>query len=359
MSERSAAHVGSGLVMTVHGPIAAAEMGVTLMHEHLNNDCSCWWNPPTDPARAYLVDHPLTPDIYSELLQDPFVNRRNLGVDEPEVVIKELGYFTAQGGRTVVDPTCRGIGRNPQVLRQISQGAQTQIIMGSGYYLGTSLPEEFHALNADQIADQIVLEATQGVDGTDAKVGLIGEIGVGSAFTADEEKSLRGAAQAQARTGLPLMVHLPAWFRLAHKVLDICEAEGADLNHTVLCHMNPSWMDKSYQHDLAARGAFIEYDMIGNLFYYADQEVDCPPDADCARAIQGLIEAGYGRQVLLSHDVFLKCMLREYGGNGYGFVQSHFLPRLKRLGIDAAFVDSMLTVNPRRVFDAAFAAQTK
>lgn len=357
MSELSEAHVNSGLVMTVNGPVPSSQLGVTLMHEHLNNDCSCWWNPPADPAREYLVDHAITPDIYSELLQDPFVNRANLGVDEPEVVAKELGYFTRQGGRTVVDPTCRGIGRNPEILRLIARDADVNIVMGAGYYLGTSLPDYFHGLSVEDIANQIVEEATIGTDGTDAKIGLIGEIGVGSEFTPEEEKSLRGAAQAQARTGLPLMVHLPAWFRLAHKVLDICEAEGADLRHTVLCHMNPSWADRTYQHELAARGAFIEYDMIGNLFYYADQDVDCPADADCARAIQGLIEAGYSRQILLSHDVFLKCMLRHYGGNGYGFVNAHFLPRLKRLGLDPALVDSLMVVNPRRVFDARFAAQ--
>lgn len=359
MSELSQAHVGSGLVMTVDGPVPTEQMGITLMHEHLNNDCSCWWNPPEDPARAYLVDHPITPEIYSELLQDPFVNRPNLGVNEPELVARELGYFTAQGGRTVVDPTCRGIGRDPRVLRRIARNSGTRIVMGAGYYLGTSLPGYFHDLSVEDIADQIVDEALNGTDGTDARIGLIGEIGVGADFTADEERSLRGAAQAQVRTGLPLMVHLPAWFRLAHKVLDIVAAEGADLNHTVLCHMNPSWMDRTYQHELAARGAFIEYDMIGNLFYYADQDADCPADADCARAIQGLIEAGHGHKVLLSHDVFLKVMLRHYGGNGYGFVNAHFLPRLKRLGIDPVVVDRLMVDNPRRVFDARFAANNQ
>lgn len=358
MSELSQAHVGSGLVMTVNGPVPSADLGITLMHEHLTNDCSCWWNPPQDPDRQYLADHPITPDILSELMQDPFVNRQNLGLQGiPGIVIEDLAQFTRQGGRSIVEPTCRGIGRDPATLRRISAEAGVQIVMGAGYYLGTSLPDYFHDLSVEDIADQIVAEATVGTDGTDAKIGLIGEIGVGSDFTAAEERSLRGAAQAQARTRLPLMVHLPGWFRLAHRVLDICQAEGADLNHTVLCHMNPSWMDRTYQHELASRGAFIEYDMIGNLFYYADQDADCPPDADCAHAIAGLVEAGYARQILLSHDVFLKSMLRHYGGNGYGFVQAHFLPRLKRLGLDPALVDSLMTVNPRRVFDAAFAAE--
>jgi phosphotriesterase-related protein len=359
MSELSQAHVGSGLVMTVNGPLPSADLGVTLMHEHLTNDCACWWNPPKEPARQYLADHPITPDILSELMQDPFVNRRNLGMTGiADIVAGDLGYFTRLGGRTVVEPTCRGIGRDPVALRKIAAQAGVQVVMGSGYYLGTSLPDYFAGLSVGDIADQIVAEATMGTDGTDAKIGLIGEIGVGSEFMPEEERSLRGAAQAQVRTGLPLMVHLPAWFRLAHRVLDICAEEGADLRHTVLCHMNPSWMDATYQQELAARGAFIEYDMIGNLFYYADQAVDCPPDADCALAIKGLVEAGYGRQILLSQDVFLKCMLRHYGGNGYGFVIEHFLPRLKRLGLDPALVDSFMTVNPRRVFDAAFAAAT-
>ena len=86
--------------------------------------------------------------------------------------------------------------------------------MGAGYYLQSSHPPGVKAMSAEAIADEIVAEALDGVDGSGIRIGLIGEIGVSSDFTADEEKSLRGAAQAQRRTGLPLMVHLPGWFRL-------------------------------------------------------------------------------------------------------------------------------------------------
>ena len=58
------------------------------------------------------------------------------------------------------------------------------------------------------------------------RIGLIGEIGVSADFTPEEEKSLRGAARAQRRTGLPLMVHLPGWFRHGLRVLDIVERGG-------------------------------------------------------------------------------------------------------------------------------------
>jgi phosphotriesterase-related protein len=208
-------------------------------------------------------------------------------------------------------------------------------------------------MTAEQIADEIVREATQGVDGSDVKIGLIGEIGVSSDFTAGEEKSLRGAAQAQVRTGLPLMVHLPGWFRLGHRVLDVVAEEGGDLRHTVLCHMNPSHDDQPYQQELAARGAFIEYDMIGMDFFYADQQVQCPSDEEAARAIVKLVEAGYTDRILLSHDVFLKMMLTRYGGNGYAYIPRHFLPRLRRHGLSEPILNRMMRDNPRSVFHAA------
>lgn len=350
--ERSKAHVGSGLVMTVGGAIPAERLGVTLMHEHILNDCRCWWNEPKEPERRYLAEQPVSIEILSELRQDPFVNKHNIALDDEALAIEELARFAGAGGSTVVDPTCRGIGRNPLALQRIGTATGQQIVMGAGYYLQSSHPPEVAELSADGIADQIVHEALEGVDGTGVKIGLIGEIGVSSDFTHDEEKSLRGAARAQARTGLPLMVHLPGWFRLGHRVLDIAAEEGADLRHTVLCHMNPSHDDFAYQSELAERGAFIEFDMIGMDYFYADQQVQCPSDEEVARAIARLIEAGHLGRVLLSHDVFLKMMLTRYGGNGYAFVLRHFLPRLERHGVARAALDTLMRGNPLSVFHA-------
>lgn len=342
----------SGKVMTVDGPIPASALGVTLIHEHLQNDCSCWWNPPQEPERQYLAEGPVRIEILSELSQDPFVNKHNITLDNLDLCIEEVKPFVALGGRSIVDPTCRGIGRDPIKLRRISDETGVQIVMGAGYYLETSMPEEVAELRIDDIADQIVTEALTGVDGTAARIGLIGEIGVSSDFTALEQRSLRGAARAQVRTGLPLMVHLPAWFRLGHKILDIVEEEGSDPTHTVLCHMNPSHMDTEYQTSLAARGAFIEFDMIGMSYYYADQQVQCPSDEETACAILGLADKGHLSRLLLSHDVFLKMMLTRYGGNGYSFVNRHFLPRLRRHGMNEADLETLMVTNPRRVFDA-------
>lgn len=351
-SELSEGHIRSGKIMTVRGPIAADQLGVTLMHEHVLNDCRCWWHAPRTPERQYLAEGFVCMEILGELRQDPFVNRHNITLDDEPLAILELKDFAAAGGHTIVEPTCQGIGRNPLALRRISEATGLNIVMGAGYYLASSHPEKVTGLTVRAIADEIVHEALHGVDGTDVRIGLIGEIGVSADFTAAEEKSLRGAAQAQVRTGLPLMVHLPGWLRLGHRVLDIVADEGADLNHTVLCHMNPSHADIAYQSELADRRAFIEYDMIGMDFFYADQQVQCPSDEDAARSIVTLVEGGYLDRILLSHDVFLKMMLTRYGGNGYAYILKHFLPRLKRHGLDDATLQTLMRNNPRSVFQA-------
>ncbi len=352
MSDLSECHVRSGRVMTVLGPVAADALGPTLMHEHILNDVRCWWNRPAEPDRQYLAGGKVTPDILGELRMDPFVNLDNCALDDEATAIDELRPLAALGGRTVVDPTCRGIGRDPEALQRIARATGLNIVMGAGYYLHTSHPPELAHLSADAVADEIVAEALQGVGGTGVRIGLIGEIGVSSDFTPAEEKSLRGAAKAQARTQLPLMVHLPGWFRLAHRVLDIVEQEGGDPAQTVLCHMNPSGADQAYQMELAERGAFLEYDMIGMDFWYADQQVQSPSDEENAAAIRRLIDAGFLAKILLSQDVFLKMMLSRYGGFGYTYVQRHFLPRLQRHGVTAAQCQTMMVANPRAVFAA-------
>ncbi|GIR32327.1 MAG: hypothetical protein CM15mP45_16230 [Deltaproteobacteria bacterium] len=48
--------------------------------------------------------------------------------------------------------------------------------------------------------------------------------------------------------------------------------------------MNPSFNDLDYQKELADKGVYIEYDMIGMDYYYADQSAQCPYDTENANA---------------------------------------------------------------------------
>ena len=122
-------------VMTVTGSIPASALGNTLMHEHILNDCSCWWNKPLQAERDYLANAEVNIEILSELRQDPFVCKHNLALNDESLAVHELGAFRSSGGDTVVDPTCRGIARNPEALVRIARSTGLNIIMGSGYYL--------------------------------------------------------------------------------------------------------------------------------------------------------------------------------------------------------------------------------
>lgn len=335
-------------VMTVLGPVPLNKLGVTLMHEHILNDCSCWWRGHEPGFESPIRDAPITPDILSQLRNDPFANRHNCALDDETLAVTELMLFVAEGGATVVDPTCKGIGRNPQALTRIACETGLNIVMGAGYYLHSSHPGYLAGMSERNITEELISEAANGIGPDATRIGIIGEIGISSDFTEAERKVLLASAIAAVETGLPLMIHLPAWFRLAHEVLDLVAQCGQPLDRVILCHMNPSGKDVTYQHGLADRGAYLEYDMLGMDFWYADQAVQCPSDEDSAAAIVGLCGAGYGQQILLSQDVFIKMMLCAYGGNGYAHVQRHFLPRLLRQGLTKTDLAMLMIDNPRR-----------
>ncbi|WP_152048690.1 phosphotriesterase family protein [Aureimonas psammosilenae] len=345
--------VRSGHVMTVTGPLPVAEMGVTLMHEHILIDGSKAWRCPCHPPDPVLNEGPVRIEIIGELRMNPYMNRDNVSLTDSDLALSELKLFQALGGHTVVDPTNFGIGRDPEKLARISRMGNLKIVMGSGFYLEFSHPEWLKRMDVDEVADLIVKDVGGAAEKPAIMAGIIGEVGVSKDFTPEERKSLRASARASARTGVPLSIHLPGWERLAHEVLDVVEAEGADLRHTVLCHMNPSHADLPYQTSLARRGAFLEYDMIGMDYYYADQDAQSPSDEENARAIRSLVDAGFADRVLLSQDVFLKMMLTRFGGFGYAHVLKHFVPRLKRHGVADTVIDAIMVDNPRAVFSAA------
>lgn len=335
-------------VETVLGPVSPEALGVTLSHEHLLLDARPSWREPGDERKRKLAYTPVTPDILHALRQDPYLNLDNCSLGDEGLAIKEVARFAELGGATVVDATCLGIGRDPRALQRIARATGLNIIMGTGFYLERTHPPVVRDASPAQLTELMISDLTAGESGI--KAGYIGEIGVSAAFTPAEEKVLRAAARAQAATGVALSVHLPGWKRYGHRILDVIAEEGAQLDRTILDHMNPSWRDVGYQTSLADRGAYLEYDMIGMDYYFAGEHAQSPSDDENARAITKLLKLGYQEQILLSHDVFLKMMLVHYGGNGYGYISEHFVPRLERGGVTPDLIRTMLVTNPARVF---------
>ena len=346
--------IKSGQVMTVLGPVPVDKLGITLMHEHLLADSSRVWIPPEEPKLREFAFKPVSANIRADLLLAPHANLDNHVMDDIETAVEEVAKFREHGGSTVVECTTEGIGRDPRGLANISRRTGLNIVMGTGFYTDETHPPRLRKMNASDIADEIVLDLLDGVPGTGVRAGVIGEIGMDWDFSEAEQKSLRGAAMASARTGVPIIIHLEGWHRWGHQSLDIVEEEGASLEHTVVSHMVASIDDWEYQTSLANRGAFLGYDMIG-------QDVDwganlhhgeCPSDREVAEALKRLIDAGYLHRIALSQDTGGKIMLTRYGGKGYAFILRHFVDRLKKIGVTEEQIETLLVKNPRAIFSA-------
>lgn len=338
-------------VMTVLGPVDSSELGVTMTHEHILNDVTSWahrtsslgWDPDD------LADRPVTEDILWDLKHDPFANLDNCRLDDVQVGIEEVQRFADLGGRTILEATGLGLGRDLAGLAEVSRATGVHIVAGTGYYLDAAQPSDVRGLAAEEIAAIILADIAEGEVGV--RPGFIGEIGVGAEFTTAERASLAGACAAQLEVGLPMQIHLPAWFRLGEEVLDFVEAHGVDPARVVLCHMGPSGADLAYQERLLRRGAYVQYDMLGMDVFYADQGVQCPSDEQNAGWLARLVDRGHSARLLLSQDVFLKSLLRRHGGPGYGHVLQYFVPRLHAAGLDPATVGQLMVANPRALFD--------
>jgi len=340
----------SGIVQTVTGAIPTEALGVTLTHEHVISDASPFFDP---TSASGLGDAKVDITNLARLRHDPFGCKDNLRVTDQEVAIEELSRFAAAGGRTIIDATPIGLGRDVVALRRISEETGVNIVAGAGYYVNDVRPPDFAALTVDDITKVILRDLKDGVPGTSIQSGVIGEIGItnGTAeISGEEEKLLRAAARAQARAHVPLLIHLTD--PLGHEVLDVVEEEGGSVSATVLCHRQTRH-DRVYYAELADRGVRLGYDTFGIDWYFARMNVQSPSDDIQTRMVAEMIEAGYARHLLLSSDVFVKMQLVRFGGPGYHHVIDNIIPRLRRLGVGDDVLDMLMVANARTLFENA------
>lgn len=344
--------------MTVLGPVDGDALGVVSTHEHLLIDMRCYWSPPAQASRRHLAEGPMTIEVLGVLRRDPLLVRENVMLDDIDLAIAEVAVFGELGGGTLVDVTLPDIGRDPLALQAAARRTGVNIVMGCGHYLHLAHPPELAAESVESIADRIVAEITDGVGDTGVRPGVIGELGTVAPLHPDEEKVLRAAARAQARTGLAITLHLDPPARTGLELLAILESEGADPSRVVMGHLDATIDDSlEYHQELAARGCFIQYDSCGSESYWpglgGGRSFWLPSDRTRALAVAQLFEAGFGDRVVLSHDVCKKMDLQRYGGFGYGHILRSFVKNLRDVGLGDAELRQVLVDNPRRMLCTA------
>jgi predicted metal-dependent phosphotriesterase family hydrolase len=305
-------------VMTVRGPVDPASIGFTLPHEH--TQVALW-------QVAGRWD-------YWELTRD-----------EP-LILEELRLFREAGGTALADLTLPGIGRDPAWLVRIARASGLHVVMGGGWYRGPYYPPEalIDRRSTDALAEELVGEATTGVGDTGVRIGILGEIGTDKPWVAPvEERVFRAVARASRRTGLAISTHA-AQSGVGAAQLTILEEEGADPGRIVIGHSD-SYPHLDHYLDLIGRGASIEFDFLGMSFEPTEKH----GEGRTVELLLELLHRGHGDRILLSQDVCHNSQLRRYEGNGYTYLQTTFLPRLRGAGVSDAEIDRMTIENPRRI----------
>lgn len=337
-------------IMTVCGPIPPDKLGITLVHEHLLDDLSCWFREP-EPSKIWIADHPVTMEVLGELRRDCFVSRDNLKLCDIDVAIEELMTFKKMGGGSLVEVTLPGLGRDPQALKKISESTRVNIVCGTGWYIEASHPPYVREKSIEDLTAIIIKELTEGINDTGVKAGVIGELGTSEPLTDNERKVLQAGARAQKETGVPLTFHPYPWGKEANTYLDVIEREEADMSKVYVSHMDFTG-DLEYVISILERGLTVNYDAFGADGWTVDSlypGAGGQSDSSRVAALVELIRLGYEKQLMLSHDVCMKMQLKRYGGYGYAHIQEHIVPALKFRGVTESQINGMLMENPRRI----------
>ena len=269
----------------------------------------------------------------------------NYILSDVNLAIKEALEFKNNGGSTVVDVTNRGLKRDPEALLKLSEATGLNIIMGSSWYQKMFHPRDMDDKSVENLTDEIVEDITVGVNGTDIKSGIIGEVGVnGGPITRNEEKCIISAAIGSKLTGAPITIHSGGVGEEKHHTLDLIEKEGVSLNRVIMGHSD--WLADHYEFalELIDRNVFLEFDLIGR-----ESALEISPTAKDIQIVTKLVQDGHEDKILLSQDVCFKSNLKHYGGFGYSFVLEKFIPHLHSLGISNSSTDKMLIDNPKKV----------
>jgi phosphotriesterase-related protein len=259
--------------------------------------------------------------------------------DDIALMTDEVRACAADGVSCIVDTGTDGLGRKIDALRTIASRSGMLIVACGGLHGKGDYPPDALTKTADQIADDLVDQATR------ERWGGIGEMGTGTAVPMDpvERKAFEAAAKAHLRTGLPIITHTSGGCaRCALDQVDLLESAGVNLQHVVIGHLNDIRDDPAAAPiAIARRGAYLGFDHSGRP--------DDPRADEYARTILAVLDAGLEERICLSSDFNGEKYLRKNGGPGIDMILTTIVPRLRRAGVPEATLHKILVENPRRV----------
>jgi len=302
-------------IMTVNGKIKPPEIGFTLSHEHV------------------LVDFAGADQYNLEKWNHNEVIR---------VVVPYIKEIMDLGCKTLVECTPNYIGRDPILLRKISDKTGINILTNTGYYGASDnkyIPGSAFSADAQQLAELWIKEFESGIDNTGIKPGFI-KIGVSPGSLSDlHRKIVTAAGIAHLETGLSIASHtgpaLPAF-----EEIELLKSVGVLPEAFIWVHAQNE-KDHSKRIEAARSGAWVSIDGLNkdNVSLYTGWLSDFKSN--------GLLN-----QVLVSHDAGWYSPGEPNGGKftPYTSIFKHLIPELRDKGFSNKDVNTVFIKNPAEAF---------
>ncbi|WP_128547699.1 phosphotriesterase family protein [Larkinella soli] len=301
-------------VQTVTGPVRPSDLGLTLIHEHLLVD--------------FIGADRITRDRW----------------DRAKVITRMLPYLETlhrSGVRTLVECTPAYLGRDPLLLKDLSEQSGIRILTNTGYYGASDnkyLPRHAFTETADQLANRWVAEAEGGIDGTGIRPGFM-KISVNPGPLSDlHRKIVTAAARAHKQTGLTIYSHTGPYVP-AFEQIEVLKREGVKPDAFVWVHAQGQNM---VHYARAVReGAWVSLDGLDekNVAQYAE-------------TLLLMKENRLLHRTLLSHDAGWYDPAQPDGGpvgRDYTVLFKKLMPELNGRGFTKADWKQILETNPATV----------
>jgi len=307
-------------VQGVLGPIDTADLGFTLMHEHV-----------------LVMNWSMRQALPGWLERDELIAH----------AIGEAKAAKERGVATLVDLTPVNLGRDIEILREVAEKSGIQIIAATGFYW-TEEPW-YQGWDVDRLVEFLLPEITTNVQGTTSQVGIIKAATDEPGVTELNRKLLQVAARLHRATGVPISTHTHVHSGTGRRQQEVFAAEGVDLTRVVIGHCGDT-EDIAHLEEILKDGSTIGMDRFGLDFLL--------PMEQRVSTIVELCKRGWAEQIVLSHDAachidwFPKEAIAEAAPRWtFRHIPDDVLPALRAAGVTEEHIQTMIVGNPRRIFE--------
>jgi phosphotriesterase-related protein len=311
------------MVETVRGPVAAGDLGTSLLHEHVFI---------ASPEGIANFNHHWGAPWWDE-------------EERVKAAIADLRELRDLGVTTIVDPTGFGLSRDVRRLQRVNAEVDMHIVVCTGLYAFIEVPGYLKYRDAENLAAIFRREIEVGIDDTGVKAAFLKCAIESYGVVGDIPLILDAIALASVATGAPVMVHTNAAFKTGLTALSELTSRGVDPTRIVIAHAGDS-NDMDYLREIGDSGAVLGLDRFNIPSFNSDEH---RIDTLCK-----LLDEGYIDRIHLAHDAASFNDFMQHNppfaeaNPNYTHIHYNVLPKLRERGVTEEQIDEMLVTNARR-----------